>query len=78
MDWNRHQTFKHLSAYQVKTKIDELNKERKTIPVLKEDLDLNVYYIIEVWYHFRANIQMAIIYKESPWDVENSEEKPAN
>ena len=65
MDWNRHETYKHLSVQQLQLKLDEINRERKTVPVVKnDDLDINSLYTIEVWFHFRANMQVAIIYKD--------------
>lgn len=64
MDWNKHETIYHLSPMQVKQKIDEVNRERKVIPVLKKDLEPNALYTIEFWFHFRANLYIAIIYKD--------------
>ena len=65
MDWNRHETYKHLSVQQLQLKLDEINRERKTVPAFKnDDLDINSLYTIEVWFNFRANMQVAIIYKD--------------
>ena len=65
MDWNRHETYRHLSVQQLQLKLDEINRERKTVPVFKnDDLDINSLYTIEVWFHFRSNMQVAIIYKD--------------
>ena len=65
MDWNRHETYKHLSVQQLQLKLDEINRERKTVPVFKnDDLDINSLYTIEVWFHFRSTMQMVIISKD--------------
>ena len=73
MDWNRHETYKHLSVQQLQLKLDEINRERKTVPVFKNDnLDINSLYTIEVWFHFRSNMQMAIIYKDIIEEVKDT------
>ena len=47
MDWNRHETYKHLSVQQLQLKLDEINRERKTVPVFKnDDLDINSLSIV--------------------------------
>ena len=73
MDWNRHETYKHLSVQQLQLKLDEINRERKTVPVFKnDDLDINSLYTIEVWFHFRAKMQVAIIYKDISEEVNDT------
>lgn len=75
MDWMFHHKFTGLTVQGVQLKIDELNRERPTVPVCKYNrLDMNSTYTIETWFHFNANTLIAIIYRDLIYDNETEGE----
>ncbi len=63
MDWLKKDEFKGLTFQQLQVKVDELNREKRTLPVSNCEIDPASVYDTEVWVHFRSGVQVIIIYR---------------